>query len=96
MSWDLVLRHCALIRASVDQTRVSCELISAQVAGLEAYAKQQAGVGRATEPPLPDTCQGETDAHCARRNSEAAIELGGMGTGPRTLMCRGCGLDPNT
>lgn len=96
MSWELVLRHCASIRASVDQTRVSCELISAQVAGLEAYAKHQDSLGRATEAPLPESCKGETDEYCARRNPEAVIPLGGMGDGPKTFMCRGCGKDPNT
>jgi hypothetical protein len=94
MTWELVLRHCASIRASVDQTRVSCELISAQVAGLEAYATHQAGLGRATETPLPATCAGQTDEHCARRNADSVIELGGMGSGPRSYMCRGCGLNP--
>jgi hypothetical protein len=39
----------------------------------------------------PETCTGYKAEDCARLSDEAAIEMGGMGGGPVTIMCRGCG-----
>lgn len=98
MSWDLVLRHCAAIRATVTQTRVSLELQESQLAGLEAYAKQQHA--RDTAPTarieVPATCAGQKAEDCGRLNAEAAVDVGGMGGGDTKIMCRGCGRDPRT
>lgn len=40
---------------------------------------------------LPAVCRGYKSEDCARRGDEGAIEMGGMGGGPVTIMCRGCG-----
>jgi len=94
VSWDLVLRHCALIRAGLDQQRVALELLSTQLAGLEAVAKAMAEREKKPSARIvrPATCEREKDEDCARLNEEAAHDIGGMG-GTR-LMCRGCGLNP--
>lgn len=89
-----MLRHCAAIRATVEQTRVALELASAQLAGLEALARTKAE--RATAViELPPTCQGYKVEDCARQSEEAVIELGGMGGSDTIVMCRGCGLNPH-
>jgi hypothetical protein len=96
VSWDLVLRHCAALRATVDQTRVSLELQSAQLAGLEAYAKALAERERAPSARVarPATCDGYTEDDCARLNEDAAHVIGGLGGASDQVMCRGCGLNP--
>jgi hypothetical protein len=94
--WDLVLKHCALLRASVDQQRVAMELLSSQLAGLEAYAKALAERERAPSARIarPATCDGYTEDDCARLSEEAAHVIGGLGGAPDQVMCRGCGLNP--
>lgn len=93
MSWALVLRHCAAVRATLEQNRVSLELLSAQLAGLEAYAKamdavEQRPTARVEQPP---TCEGIDPVDCARLNDEAVITFGGMTGAGRG--CRGCGQE---
>lgn len=95
MSWELALRHCAALKASVDQTRVSCELIAAQLVGFEAFCRQQVGP-RASASPLPARCAAYQADLCGRQTPEAVIALGGMSTAAPQQMCRGCGLDPST
>jgi hypothetical protein len=91
MSWDLVLRHCAAIRATLDQTRVSMELQSAQLAGLEAFAKAE--YARETAPTarleLPTRCTGLPEEKCALRSDEARISHATM-VHPNRWMCDGC------
>ena len=89
MSWELVLKHCAAVKMTAAQARVSLELLEAQVAGLEALARQQQQPRATIERPA--SCQAFKDEDCARVCDDAAIELGGMGGGPRSIMCRGCG-----
>lgn len=86
MSWDLVLRHCATLKAATD-------LLASQIDALAAYAAQEqrkAETPRATVD-RPETCRLHKAEDCARLCDDAAIELGGMGDGPRAFMCRGCG-----
>lgn len=85
VSWDLVVRHCAALKAAL-------ALQATQVDALMAYAETQ----QAKEPPraviqIPATCKTYKGEDCARRSDEAALELGGMGNSPRAVMCRGCG-----
>lgn len=92
MSWDLILRHCAAIRASVTQQQVGLELIASQLSGLEAYARhcqERSNQSRAVIQ-LPESCAQYPSEDCARQNEEAMI-TGREGWAP---MCRGCGLDP--
>ena len=91
MSAELILRHCAAIRATLEQTRVSLELQSAQLAGLEAFVKavQEREQRSTARIELPGTCTGIEPVDCARLNDEAAITLGGMSGNGRG--CRGCG-----
>jgi hypothetical protein len=95
VSWELALRHCAALRATLTQTRVSLELQDSQLIALEAFAKQQ--YARETAPKAriarPTTCEAYKPDDCARLDPEAAHDVGGM-SGETKLMCRGCGLDP--
>ncbi len=96
MSWELVLKHCASVRATLDTTRVSCELVSAQLAGLEAFAKagyQQEQASK-TRIEVPATCDGTKPEDCARLSEDAVLTFGGMAG--RGRGCRGCGLELTT
>lgn len=88
MSWDLVLRHCAVIRAGLDQTRVSLELQSVQLAGLEAFATAHVDQ-QAARQALPDRCQGIADGDCGLRSEDAQIAQGSL-SHPRKWVCKGC------
>jgi hypothetical protein len=91
VSWELALRHCAAIRASLTQQRVALELLESQVIGLEAYARQQHE--RESAPTarieLPDHCDGKTDDECALQNDEAWVKYGSL-TSPKARFCKGC------
>ncbi len=90
MSWDLTLRHCAAIRATLEQSRVSLDLLSAQLAGLEAYAKAQAE--REARPTASvsqhEHCAIHGDA-CALLSEDARIEHGSLAS-PNGFICKGC------
>lgn len=90
MNWDLVIKHCATLRASVTQQQVGLELLSSQLAGLEAYARQQ-GEQATAVILLPKTCEEHPEQDCARQSEEGLI-TGREGWAP---MCRGCGLNPH-
>lgn len=82
-----MLRHCASVRATIETTRVGLELASAQLAGLEAYAK--AGSTQATARiELPPSCASHDPHDCARQSTDAVLMFGGM-AGNRQA-CRGC------
>lgn len=86
MSADLLLRHCAAIRASLEQTRVSVELIASQVAGLEAYIKAVTDVPTARlEQPVH--CRGI--AACGLIDDDAR-EARASFAHPRAWVCVGC------
>jgi hypothetical protein len=88
VSWDLILRHCAAMRAGIEQTRASLELQSAQLAGLEAYARANQDTATARQE-LPDHCNGIADEQCGLRSEDAWINHGSLST-PKARYCRGC------
>jgi len=94
VSWDLILRHCAAIAATIEQQRVQGELLASQVNGLAAYAKQMQT--REQQPTAriarPETCNGIEPKDCARLHDDAALHIGGMGG--HAGVCSGCGLNP--
>ena len=89
-----MLRHCAAIAASIEQQRVQLELLASQVNGLTAYAKQMHDREQTPKARIerPETCNGSDPKDCARLNDEAARHVGGLGG--TTVMCSGCGLNP--
>ncbi len=92
MSWDLVLRHCAAIRATLDQTRVGLELQSAQLAGLEAFARhghEREQAAQATTIERPERCVEVVEEDCALCSEDARV--GGSLANHQSFMCRGCG-----
>lgn len=94
---DLVLRHCAAVRATLDGILVTSELASVQLAGLEAYAKalaEREAVPTATLA-LPERCSGYTEDDCAIRNDDARRSIGTMSE-PERVMCSGCGAESTT
>jgi hypothetical protein len=95
VNWELALRHCAAMRATLTQTRVSLELQDSQLAAFEAFAKQQ--YARETAPKAqiarPASCAEHKPDDCARWDPDATHDVGGMSEDTK-LMCRGCGLDP--
>ena len=88
MSWELVLGHCKSVRSTIETTRVSLELASAQLAALEAYAKAGCAKETATQS-LPEYCQGVADGDCGLRSEDARIDQGTM-SHPRKWVCKGC------
>lgn len=97
MSWDLVLRHCAAVRATLETIRVTSELASVQLAGLEAYAKTLAERDEAPTATLalPERCSQYTEDDCAIRNDDARKSIGTMSE-PARVMCSGCGAESTT
>lgn len=87
MSWEITLAHCASLRATIDATRVSLELVSAQLAGLEAHVKAHA-VPTAREE-LPAQCIGQPESQCALRHEEARIDNASLAH-PKAWICQGC------
>lgn len=82
----MVLKHCAVLRASLTQQQVGLELLASQLAALETYVRQPTAV-----IVLPDTCQGHPEQDCARQSEEGWI----VGRDDWAPMCRGCGLNPH-
>lgn len=91
--FDMVLKHCAVLRASLTQQQVGLELLASQLTVLETYARQCRE--QADQPTavivLPDTCQGHPEQDCARQSEEGWI----VGRDDWAPMCRGCGLNPH-
>lgn len=87
MSWEIALAHCASLRATIDATRVSLELVSAQLAGFEALVKAKAAPTAREE--LPAHCSGTPGSQCALRSEDARIEKASL-THPKAWICTGC------
>ena len=88
MSWELVLRHCAAIDASIETARVQLDLTAAQVAGLKAYAKAGCAKDTATQS-LPDHCTGIAENDCGLQSEDARVARTSL-THPNAWYCRGC------
>ncbi len=80
------MRHAAVIRATLEQSRVSLDLMSAQLAGFEAFAKAQTAP-KATIDTHPH-CAEHVGA-CALLSEDARIEKGSLAH-PTRWICRGC------
>ncbi len=84
------MRHAAVLRATLEQSRVSLDLLSAQLAGFEAYVKaqhQQATAPKATIETHPHCA--EHPGACALRSEDARIEKGSL-SNPNQWICKGC------
>jgi hypothetical protein len=76
----------AVILKQLDAVEAQIEVLKVMVAAIRHTVSQPtARIER------PETCTGYKAEDCARLSDEAAIEMGGMGGGPVTIMCRGCG-----
>jgi hypothetical protein len=86
MSEALILRHCAVMKATEEQIRVSLELLSSQRAGLEAYVRGLTPVRQS----LPEHCAGHREEDCGLRSEDAWIDRSSF-TEPNRKSCRACG-----
>lgn len=80
---DLLLRHCAAARATAAQLRLGVELLDGQVAGMEAFIRQQQTARAVVD--LPDTCKNVPPDDCGRQHPQGLIETRMQGS-----MCAGC------
>lgn len=90
MSWDLTLRHAAAIRATLEQSRVSLDLLSAQLAGLEAFVKAQQAREQAPTATVSqhEHCAIHGEA-CALISEDAKIDNSSL-EHPSRFICKGC------
>lgn len=73
--------------AQFDALEAQVDLLKVMIAAM----RHTANAPRAVAPPLPPRCQQEPAETCANQSGEGRLEMGGMGGGPQTVMCRGCG-----
>lgn len=75
-----------MLNAQLDAFEAQVELLKVMIAGM----RHTANAPRAVEA-LPPQCQAEPAETCARKSADGQSEMGGIGGGPVTVMCRGCG-----
>jgi len=79
----------SVLQKQLEAVEAQIEVLQAMVAAIRKTAAQSEQPTARVERPA--TCIGHKTEDCARLSDEAAIEMGGMGGGPVTMMCRGCG-----
>lgn len=76
-----------MVGKQLDAIEAQLEVLKAMVQGVRHTLARPT----AREQERPASCVGYKPEDCARVSDDAALELGGMGGGVVTMMCRGCG-----